>query len=147
MGETDHKYLALEELKILSTTIGRIEDLIYRRQGWFFSLIAGLALAFLKDNPWICKKQFLIISIAITGVSYFVELVQRIPVHGGIQRSSQVEAFLNDTNKHYDGPQISKSLSLSTGLRDLFDIGKKPRILIPYLAVLLAIYILYRNAP
>jgi hypothetical protein len=95
MNADDRRSTATEELKILSSIIGRIESAIYQKQGWLFTLIIGLTLALLKDNPLIDKGQFAIISISITLIFFIADIVQRVPVHRAIRRSEQIEGFLS----------------------------------------------------
>ena len=146
MNDEYKRLAAIEELKILSTIIGRIENAIYQKQGWLLTLITGLTLAVFKDNPFICKQQFLAISIPITIVFYIADVVQRIPVHRAIKRSKKVERSL-EKNNSFDSPSISESLSKGKSIKDFFAIAKKFRVFAPYLGIIAAILIIYCIAP
>ena len=104
--EDNGKDLAIEELKILSSIIGRIETSMYQKQGWLFALITGLTLALLKNIPLICRQQFVTISLAITLVFYIADVIHRVPLYRAILRSEKVEEKLKD-NKTFDSPLIS----------------------------------------
>ena len=116
----DTRSIAIEELKILSSIIGRIENSIYQKQGWLFTLITGLTFILLKDNPLLCKEQFSIIAVAITIVFYIADIVQRVPVHRAINRSKEIEDFLSGKISTYSGPNISGSLGQGKGIEDNF---------------------------
>ena len=146
MNDEYKRSAAIEELKILSSIIGRIENAIYQKQGWLFTLITGLTLVLLKDNPFICKQQFLAISIPITVLFYIADVVQRVPVHRAILRSGNVENSLRDNN-NLDSPLISKSLSEGKNTKDFFNIAHKFRVYAPYLGIIAVIVIIYLIAP
>jgi hypothetical protein len=140
------KDIALEELKILSSIIGRIENAMYQKQSWLFALITGLTLALLKENPLICKQQFAAISIAITIVFYIADIVQRVPLYRAVLRSEKIEETLRD-NKHFDSPLISKSLGEGKPLKDLLKTASSFRGSITYIAIMSVIVIIYIIAP
>jgi hypothetical protein len=146
MNDEYKRSSAIEELKILSSIIGRIENAIYQRQGWLLTLITGLTLALLKDNPLICKQQFLAISIPITIVFYIADIVQRVPVHRAILRSENVEKSLRENN-NFDSPLISKSLSEGNNIKDFLKIAHKLRVYAPYLGIIAVIVIICLIAP
>lgn len=133
---------AVEELKILSSIIGRIENAIYQKQGWLFTLITGLTLALIKEKPLIDKIQFAAISIFITIIFFIADLVQRVPVSRAIQRSRKVETSLRE-NKDFDSPLISKSLSDGNNAKDFFKNAIRIRVYALYLGIILAIAIIY----
>ena len=144
--ENTGKDIAKEELKILSSIIGRIENAMYQKQSWLFALITGLTLAVLKDNPLISKQQFVIISMAITVVFYIADIVQRVPLYRAILRSQKVEEKLKD-NKNFDSPLISKSLGEGKPLKDFLKTACSFRGSITYIALILVIVIIYVIAP
>lgn len=147
MNTDDRRSTATEELKLLSSIIGRIESTIYQKQGWLFTLVTGLTLALLKDDPLICKEQFAIISISITIIFYIADIVQRVPVHRAIRRSRQVEGFLSGSQADYDGPSISDALGQGEGIKDSFSFFLKVRIWAPYGGILIMILIIYKFTP
>jgi len=145
---TDNRQLtAIEELKLLSSIIGRIESVIYQKQGWLFTLITGLTLALLKDDPLLCKGQFAIMSVSVTIIFYVADIVQRVPVHRAIKRSKTIEGFLSGKQSDYDGPDISGSLGQGKGSRDDFSFFLKIRVLAPYVGILIIIAVIYYYAP
>ena len=144
--EDSGKDLAIEELKILSSIIGRIETSMYQKQGWLFVLITGLTLALLKDSPLICRQQFFIISLAITLVFYIADVIQRVPLYRAILRSEKVEEKLRD-NKTFDSPLISKSLGEGKPLIDFLKTALSFRGSITYIAIIAVIVIIYMIAP
>jgi len=144
--EDNGKDLAIEELKILSSIIGRIETSMYQKQGWLFVLITGLTLALLKDSPLICRQQFFIISLAITLVFYIADVIQRVPLYRAILRSEKVEEKLRD-NKTFDSPLISKSLGEGKPLIDFLKTALSFRGSITYIAIIAVIVIIYMIAP
>ncbi len=146
MNDEVRRSIAIEEFKILSSIIGRIESAIYQKQGWSFTLITGLTLALLKDNPLICKQQFAAISISVTLVFYIADIVQRVPVHRAINRSRVVEAFLRG-DSGYNGPSISDSIGQGEGFKDFFKFFWKLRVWAPYVGTGLFIFIVYEFAP
>lgn len=144
--EDNGKDLAIEELKILSSIIGRIETSMYQKQGWLFALITGLTLALLKDSPLICRQQFFIISLAITLVFYIADVIQRVPLYRAILRSEEVEEKFRD-NKTFDSPFISKSLGDGKPLIDILKTALSFRGSITYIAIIAVIVIIYAIAP
>lgn len=147
MNADDRRSTATEELKILSSIIGRIESAIYQKQGWLFTLIIGLTLALLKDNPLIGKGQFAIISISITLIFYIADIVQRVPVHRAIRRSEQIEGFLSGNQSDYNGPMISEALGQGEGIKDSFSFFWKVRVWAPYGGIIMMILIIHEFAP
>jgi len=143
--EDNGKDLAIEELKILSSIIGRIETSMYQKQGWLFALITGLALALLKNSPLICRQQFVTISLAITLVFYIADVIQRVPLYRAILRSEKVEEKLRD-NKTFDSPLISKSLGEGKPLKDFLKTALSFRGSITYIAIIAVIVIIYMIA-
>lgn len=146
MNDDRTRSTAIEELKILSSVIGRIETAIYQKQGWLFTLVIGLTLALLKDNPFICKQQFASISILITIVFYIADAVQRVPVHRAILRSHTIEEALRQNN-NFDSPRISEALGEGSNTRDFFSVARKFRVWAPYLGIITVIIIIYFIAP
>ena len=147
MVANDKRSTAIEEMKLLSSIIGRIENAIYQKQGWLFTLITGLTLALLKDNPLIYKGQFAIVSISITLIFYVAEIVQRVSVHRAIRRSERIEGFLSGKQTDYDGPDISGSLGQGEGIKDAFSFFWKIRVWVPYGGIIIMILIVYKYAP
>lgn len=146
MNEKNNRLTAIEELKTLSSIIGRIENAIYQKQGWLFTLIIGLTLALLKDNPLISKQQFAAISILITIVFYIADAVQRVPVHRAIRRSKNIENSLRNNN-NYDSPRISESLGEGCNINDFFAVALKFRVFAPYLGIIAVIIIIWSITP
>jgi hypothetical protein len=146
MNDEYKRSAALEELKIISSIIGRIENAIYQKQGWLFTLITGLTLAlFNKNDPYICKQQFLIISLLITAVFLIADVIQRTPVKRAILRSKKVETSLRD-NTNFDSPLISKSLSDGKNFKDFLETVIRPRVFAPYLGIVFVILIIWSIA-
>jgi hypothetical protein len=137
---------AIEEMKLLSSIIGRIENSIYKQKGWLLTLVTGLSLALLKDEPFISKQQYLFISILITILFLIVDGIQRVPVHRAILRSRDVETSLRE-NKNFDSPLISASLRKGNDIKDAFEMIRGIRVYFTYLAVILFILIIYCFAP
>jgi len=146
---------ALEEWKLTSDVIGRLEQGIYRRQGWLYALVTALMVAFLKDNPLLCKDQFLILAIGITILFLVSEIIQRVPLHRAIKRSKTIERFLQ-TNKKYRGPLLSESLagpklkSLRAWYRAFGEVCqflRRIRVWSPYAILVVLILLVYRVAP
>jgi len=145
-GQFNQRALAIEEMKILSSIVGRIETSIYQKQGWLFTMITGLAVVLLKDNPVLCKGQFVIISVIATVIFYIADIIQRVPVHRAIIRTKQVEKALRE-NQVLDSPLVSDSLSKGKDLKDLFDTGRRFRVWAPYFLIIGVIIVIYAIAP
>lgn len=139
----DRRISAIEELKLLSSIIGRIENAIHQRQGWLLTLITGLTLVLLKDDPIINKGQFAIISLLITIIFYIADIVQRVPVHLAVGRSREVESFLSGKQADYDGPRISDTLGQGSGIKDCMSICFRVRVWAPYGGLIILISIIY----
>jgi len=147
MNTNSIRSTATEELKLLSSIIGRIESAIYQKQGWLFTLITGLALALLKDDPLLSRGQFAIVSASITIIFFIADIVQRVPIHRAIKRSKSIEAYLSGQKSDYDGPKISESLGQGEGIKDAFSFFWKIRIWAPYVGILIVIAVIYMYAP
>jgi hypothetical protein len=147
MNTDNIRSTATEELKLLSSIIGRIESAIYQKQGWLFTLITGLTLALLKDDPLLCKGQFAIISVSITIIFFVADIVQRVPIHRAIIRSKAIEGYLSGKQSDYDGPAISESLGQGEGIKDAFSCFWRIRVWAPYVGILIMIAIIYVYAP
>lgn len=146
MNNGDSRSTATEELKLLSSIIGRIEGAIYQKQGWLFTLITGLTLALLKDNPLLSKTQFAIIAASITVIFYIADIVQRVTVHRAIKRFKQIEKFLSGKESNYTGPEISMSLGQGESIKESIGFFWKIRVWAPYGAILLLIAIICKYA-
>ena len=103
-------------------------------------------MALLKDNPFICKQQFALISIPITVVFYIADVVQRVPVHRAILRSQAIEEALRQNN-NFDSPRISEALGGGSDVRDFFSAARKFRVWSPYLGIITVIMIIFFIAP
>lgn len=147
MNTDNIRLTAIEELKILSSIIGRIESTIYQKQGWLFTLVTGIALALLKDDPLLCKGQFSIIAVSITIIFYVADIVQRVPIHRAIARSKAVEDFISGKQSDYDGPAISESLGRGEGFKDALSFFWKVRVWAPYIGIIVMIAVIYLYAP
>jgi hypothetical protein len=151
MNTDDRRLLATEELKLLSSIIGRIESAIYQKQGWLFTLITGLTLALFKDKPLICRGQFFIMSAIITVIFGIADIFQRIPAHGAVVRSGEIERFLSGRGDEHDGPAISKALGKDRTISEIIDvlckIGRKPRVWILYFSIIVMLVIISILAP
>jgi hypothetical protein len=143
----NHESLAIEELKILSSIIGRIEGAIHQRQAWLVTILSGLTFALLKDSPYICKSQFVIFSLAIIIIFLVADAVQRVPVHRAIKRSEKVERIL-PMNK-YISPEISEAIGKGTkcDFCVFWECFKKHRVFFPYLAMLAIMVLIFLVAP
>jgi hypothetical protein len=146
---------ALEEWKLASVIIGRLEQGIYWRQGWLYTLVTALMLALLKDNPLLCKDQFAILAIGITALFFISEVIQRVPLHRAIKRSRAIEKSLR-LGKKYQGPLLSKSLagpklkSLKAWCRGGYEICqflRRIRVWSPYVLLAILILLVYCIAP
>jgi hypothetical protein len=146
---------ALEEWKLTSDVIGRLEQGIYRRQGWLYALITALMVALLKDNPLLCRGQFVILAIGIAVFFFISELIQRVPLHRAIQRSKAIEQSLR-IDKEYEGPFLSKSLAgpklkglkaWCRGFREVCQFSRRIRVWGPYVVLILLILFVYWVAP
>ena len=110
MNDEIRRSIAVEEQKILSSIIGRIESMIHQRYVWLLTLITGLTLALLKEDPFVSGKQFAVLSIFATVAFWVADGIQRVPVHRAIERSKQVEKSLRE-NQNFNSPLITDSLS------------------------------------
>jgi hypothetical protein len=138
--------IAIEEIKLLSSIIGRIESTIYQRHAWLFTLITGLTLALLKDSPLIRKQQFAVLSVSVTFVFWIADAIQRVPVYRAIERSRVVEGALRD-DRDTNSPLISDSLSSGKSFTDFMHTAFRFRVLAPYLATVAAVGIIWWIAP
>jgi hypothetical protein len=149
VNDEQRRSIAIEEIKLLSSIIGRIESTIYQRHAWLFTLITGLTLALFKDSPLICKQQFFVLSASITIVFWITDAIQRVPVHRAIERSKAVEESLRN-GKEPGSPLISASLSgksCKDSFKDFMHTAFRFRILTPYLATLAVVGIIWCIAP
>ena len=94
----NYESLAIEELKILSSIIGRIEGGIHQRQAWLVTILSGLTFALFKDSPYICKLQFAIFSVTIIIVFLIADAVQRVPVHRVLNDRKKLRFLCQRTN-------------------------------------------------
>jgi len=150
VNNEERRSIGIEEIKLLSSIIGRIESTIYQRQAWLFTLITGLTLALFNDGPLISKQQFLVLSASIDIVFWIADAIQRVPVHRAIKRSKLVEKSLR-RGKDPGSPLISVSLSSGKRYKDsLKDFGHtliRFRVFAPYLATLAVVGIIWWKAP
>jgi lipopolysaccharide export LptBFGC system permease protein LptF len=141
MNNETRRNLAVEELKILSSIIGRIESTIHHRLAWLLTLITALGLSLLKNEPFITAKQYALISILVTVGFWVVDAIQRVPVHRAVLRSKQVEKALRE-DEGFDSPSITSSLSDNHTRMEEFKIAFRWRVISPYLAICLVILII-----
>lgn len=134
MNDEVRRSVAFEELKILSSIIGRIENTIHQRLAWLLTLITGLTLSLLKEDPLISGGQFVVLSIFATVAFWVADGIQRVPVHRAIERSKQVEKSLRD-NQGFNSPLITDSLSKGRMNKGEFKkVAYRSRVIAPYLA-------------
>jgi hypothetical protein len=145
-SQSVERSLAVEEMKVLSSMIGRTEAAIYQKQGWLFTLITGLAVVVLKNSPLICREQFALISIMATVIFYVADVIQRVPVYRAIARSKRVEKALRE-NWDFDSPKLSESLGTGNPLSDFFESARRFRVWAPYLLIIVVILAIYLIAP
>ena len=138
----EQRQSAIEEMKLLSSIIGRIESIIYQRQAWLFTLITGLALVLFKDNPLISIGQFLYLSVSIAFVFWIADAIQRVPVSRAIERSKAVEQSLRES-RYNDSPLITDSLSTGRDCKDFVHTLFRFRVMTPYLATIVVVGIIY----
>jgi len=146
VNDEQRQSIAIEEIKLLSSIIGRIENAIHKRHAWLFALITGLTLALFRDGPLICRQQFFVISISITTIFWIADAIQRVPVHRAIVRSKVVEDSLRD-GKDSGSPLISASLSSGNNFKDFIHTAFRFRVLAPYLATGMAVGVIWWIAP
>jgi hypothetical protein len=143
MNDEVQRSVAVEELKILSSIIGRIESTIHQRLVWLLTLITGLALALLKEDPLISGGPFAVISILATVVFWLADGIQRVPVHRAIERSKRVEKSLRD-NQGFNSPMITDSLSRGgVNWREFKDVAFRLRVISLYLATIVVVLIIW----
>ena len=145
MNDEHRRLIAIEEIKILSSIIGRIENAIHQRLAWLFALITGLTLALINYSPLIRKNQFAALSLAVTIVFWIADANQRVSVHRAIKRSREVERSLRD-NQYVNCPLISDSLSKGNCC-DFFRSAFRLRVWAWYLATAVVVVIIWYFAP
>ncbi len=106
--------IAIEEWKMLSSIIGRLEDIEYKMRSWLFALITGLSIALYSKEINISWYSFIIIGYALIILFVLMDLMHRMPKRRAIERSKIVEDFLKKGGV-YDGPKISESLKNREG--------------------------------
>lgn len=148
----EQKEIAIEELKLLSSIIGRNEELIYKRQAVLFTSIIALTAAL--GGNFFDRHQFHLYSCLLIFVFYVADILQRIPVGRAIERSRRVEVGIR-RGKNPQSPQISNSVSPVGSLtkrteklwREFKICARRPRVLAPYAVTLFIVAFIWYEAP
>lgn len=131
------KEIALEELKILEEKITRHANLAFQTRSWLFALITALVVGLLDEKANLNGIRFLLIAFVLTLTFLWMELIQRIPQKQSMVRVSEIEKALRGETD-YDGPKISKSLSMGGSFSHYWKVFSPP-ILIPYFSIIIII--------
>jgi uncharacterized membrane protein len=102
----EYNQMAVDEWKLLSSIIARLEDTEYKIRSWLFALITGLAIVMYSDKTELHWIMFLIIGIILVWIFILMDLVHRMPKRYAIKRAGDIEEILKK-GKEYDGPRIS----------------------------------------
>jgi len=145
-AQSVEKSLSIEEMKILSSVIGRIESSIYQKQGWLCTMITGLAVLLFTDKPVLCKEQFFAVAIIATVLFFLADAIQRVPVHRAIVRSKEVEKALRE-NRGLNSPLVSESLGEGKNILDFLKTAIRFRVWAPYLLIVGVVVVVYDIAP
>jgi hypothetical protein len=126
--------MALEELKFLQDTIGRMEGIRLQLRGWNIVLLTALTAAFLaKDSP-LSKGKYVSVSIGLSLLFFWLETVHRVAENRAIKRSNEVEAALR-VETDYDGPRIGLSMSRANNLNEQLAAMNNIRMYLPYIVM------------
>jgi len=122
MNDSDNyspNLVAIEEWKLLSATIARLEDVEYKMRSWLLALITGLAVALYSENIDLPVVGFMIIGILLVIVFAWMDLIHRMPKRKAIERSKEVEESLRKGGPAYSGPLMCVKLTARrTGKRE-----------------------------
>lgn len=143
--------LALEEIRLLQTIVGRNEGLALQVRRWLLALLGALVVALFADRSKLQWLHFLLSACSLAILFALIESSVRVTVRQAIERVGVIEEQLR-TNGKYDGPAIVRSLSkndrpfltLRAAIGEARVMGFRTFYLAPLLAVAVVAYA--RNA-
>jgi ribose/xylose/arabinose/galactoside ABC-type transport system permease subunit len=102
--------VAIEEWKLLSSIIARLEDVEYKMRSWLFTLITGLTIALYSKEIDLSVVSFFLIGSFLVAVFLWMDLVHRMPKREAIELSKEIEHSLRKNGPKYEGPTMSEAL-------------------------------------
>jgi hypothetical protein len=136
----EKQQIALEELRALNDKISSQEEAGARIKNWVIGLITAISVAFLSEKVVFSRRGYLTISIGITILFLWLDIIHRVAHDRAIERAAQVEQYLRGEEAAYDGPKIGQSLSRPNTLAAQLRALNNVRLYFPYI-ILLAIEI------
>jgi hypothetical protein len=101
----EKQQIAFEELRSLNDKISFQEEARAKVKNWAIGLITAISIAFLSDKVAFSRRGYLTISIGITILFLWLDIVHRVAQDRAIMRADQVERYLRE-GTGYDGPRI-----------------------------------------
>lgn len=137
--EKDQK--AFEELKALQNIISSQEETRAKVKNWAVGLISAISVAFLTQKASFSRKGYFVISIGITILFLWLDVVHRVAQNRAIQRSNEVERILRE-EADYDGPKIGATLAVANTLREQIRALNNIRLYIPYIVLIIIVIVI-----
>jgi hypothetical protein len=135
--------LEIEELRQLQEIIGRHEDQAFKNRGWMYALLGALTAAFFKEGHLMRYGPYISISLLVSVLFLFTELMHRGFARLAIRRSEVVQIHLRKGNK-YDGPLVSESMAAFSYFRAVIGEIYLPTVWVHYIGLWLIIGLIAR---
>jgi hypothetical protein len=105
------RLIAIEEWKLASSVIGRLENVEHQMRNWLFALLTALTVALYSKDIDLSGISFIIIGLLLVTTFVWMDLMHRIPKRSAIELSKKIEESLKDNNIEYAGPSLSTALA------------------------------------
>jgi len=106
------KAIAIEEWKLVSSVIARLENVEHQMRNWLFGLITALTVAFYSNQiEELSGVRFIAIGLFLVATFIWMDLNHRMPKRRAIELSKEIEKSLRDNSVEYAGPSLSTALA------------------------------------
>jgi hypothetical protein len=110
-NDNSRMLIALEEWKLASSVIARLENVEHQMRNWLFGLLTALTVALYSNKvEALTGARFIAIGILLVATFVWMDLIHRMPKRGAIELSKEIETCLRD-NLEYGGPSLSTTLA------------------------------------
>ena len=105
------RMIAIEEWKLASSVIARLENVEHQMRNWLFGLLTALTVALYSNKiEELTGARFIVIGILLVATFIWMDLIHRLPKRSAIELSKKIEECLRE-NVEYAGPNLSTALA------------------------------------
>lgn len=110
-NDETRRFIAVEEWKLTSSVIARLENVEHQMRNWLFGLLTALTVVLYSNKvEALTGARFIAIGILLVATFVWMDLIHRMPKRSAIELSKEIETCLRD-NLEYKGPSLSITLA------------------------------------